>query len=141
MGTRSRIGIQMEDGTIRSIYCHWDGYLDHNGRILLESYKTKDKVLELIGLGDISSLDENPGTPPKGHTFDSEVGGFVVAYHRDRGEPWEQVKPSVIKSLEEWQGEEYGYLFNTKTKKWRFVGGDVEDWTPLTKAAIAKENS
>lgn len=29
MSTRSRIGIEMPDGKIKSIYCHWDG--ERNG--------------------------------------------------------------------------------------------------------------
>ena len=43
MGTRSAIAMKTEDG-IRSIYCHWDGYVDHNGRILKEFYSTDEKV-------------------------------------------------------------------------------------------------
>ena len=31
MATRSTISIQKNDGTIRSVYCHWDGYCEHNG--------------------------------------------------------------------------------------------------------------
>lgn len=43
MGTHSTISIvnRDQDGNvinIRSIYCHWDGYLDHNGRILFQYY-------------------------------------------------------------------------------------------------------
>ena len=35
MGTRSRIGIRNADDSVDSIYCHWDGYPDHNGRLLV----------------------------------------------------------------------------------------------------------
>jgi len=55
MGTRSTIAIRNTDGTFEAIYCHWDGYLSHNGRILEENYTTEEKVRELIALGDISS--------------------------------------------------------------------------------------
>jgi hypothetical protein len=37
MGTRSRIGV-MHGDKVKSIYCHWDGYLEHNGAILQEHY-------------------------------------------------------------------------------------------------------
>ena len=66
MGTRSSIAIKTEDG-IKAIYCHWDGYVDHNGKILKEFYKTTDKVEALIALGDISSLREEVGEK---HDFD-----------------------------------------------------------------------
>ena len=47
MATRSCIGIKHGD-VIKSVYCHWDGYLDHNGKILLENYKDPFKVQLLI---------------------------------------------------------------------------------------------
>ena len=59
MATRSRIAIENEDGTVTSIYCHWDGYVDHNGMILQEHYNERSKVEALIALGDISYLDAN----------------------------------------------------------------------------------
>ena len=37
MGTRSRIGV-MHGDVVKSVYCHWDGYLEHNGVILQEHY-------------------------------------------------------------------------------------------------------
>ena len=56
MSTRSNIGILNEDGTVNYIYCHFDGYLEHNGDILNEHYTTESKVRMLIGLGDLSML-------------------------------------------------------------------------------------
>ena len=35
MGTRSRIGIEMPDHSVVSVYCHWDGYVEGNGKILV----------------------------------------------------------------------------------------------------------
>ena len=45
MGTRSRIGIQLKDDSILSVYCHWDGYPSFNGRVLREFYNTPEKVV------------------------------------------------------------------------------------------------
>ena len=28
MSTRSRIGVMMDDGTVKQVYCHWDGYVE-----------------------------------------------------------------------------------------------------------------
>ena len=53
MGTRSRIGV-MHGDNCKSVYCHWDGYLDYTGRILLEHYdssKANHLVKEEIGRG------------------------------------------------------------------------------------------
>ena len=56
MGTRSRIGYKTENGNYSRIYCHWDGYFSHNGRILKDYYQTFDDVKMLISQGDISSV-------------------------------------------------------------------------------------
>jgi hypothetical protein len=54
MATRSRIAIETQDGII-SIYCHWDGHIETNGKILFENYD-REKTEQLIALGNISSL-------------------------------------------------------------------------------------
>ncbi len=59
MGTRSRIGV-MHGDVCKSVYCHWDGYLDHNGRILQEHYDSA-QANHLVALGDISSLGTKIG--------------------------------------------------------------------------------
>ena len=54
MGTRSFVGV-MKGNVCRSIYVHWDGYLEGVGR-LLQSYTTQSAAEELIEPGDRSSL-------------------------------------------------------------------------------------
>ena len=49
MGTRSTIALEYADGTVHQVYCHWDGYLEHNGRILQEHYLDPFKLQEQIG--------------------------------------------------------------------------------------------
>lgn len=51
MGTRSRIGILESNVSVTSIYCHWDGYVEHHGPILRDHYATVEKVRALIALG------------------------------------------------------------------------------------------
>jgi hypothetical protein len=58
MGTRSNIGATQEDGTIKVIYCHWDGYPEGVGAVLTEHYTEPAKVQALLNLGDISSLND-----------------------------------------------------------------------------------
>lgn len=133
MATRSRIGIEQEDGTILSIYCHWDGYPSHNGRILLEHYTDRDKVSKLMELGAISSLAKNL-KPDIGveHDFEKPAKGVVVAYHRDRGE--EIIPARANGSLEAFAKsdfEEFGYIL-TKENQWKITFGDcrIADLTP-----------
>jgi hypothetical protein len=85
MGTRSRIGV-MHGDNCKSVYCHWDGYLDHNGRILLEHYDSS-KANHLVALGDLSTLRPEVFIPEGvEHTFDNDNKDICVFYGRDRGE-------------------------------------------------------
>ena len=54
MGTRSRVGV-MHGTVCKSVYCHYDGYLDYTGRLLLANY---DSALanELVARGDNSGV-------------------------------------------------------------------------------------
>ncbi len=61
MGTRSAIGI-IGNESVRGIYCHWDGYIEHNGQILNRFYPTANLVNALIEQGDLSSLGSEIGT-------------------------------------------------------------------------------
>lgn len=118
MATRSRIAIENEDGSVTSIYCHWDGYPEHVGRILQEYYTDREKVKKLIALGSLSSLFPELEAPTDAvHSFDKPLDGITIAYHRDRGEELHQ---QIHKSKENFFGgeiEEYGYLF-TKEGVW-----------------------
>ena len=85
MGTRSRIGV-MHGDVCKSVYCHWDGYLEHNGRMLQEQYNSS-KANFLVALGDISSLRNNIDIPEGvEHSFENPVVDITVFYGRDRGE-------------------------------------------------------
>lgn len=108
MATRSRIGIELEDGTVKSVYCHWDGYISGNGKILFECYD-REKTLALVKLGDISSLGEEI-EPTGPHSFESPESGVTVAYHRDRAEKLSFRTNSSVESFFKSDYEEYGYV-------------------------------
>ena len=55
MATRSRIGIELKDGSILSAYHHWDGYPEWLGRILTTHYNSREQAADLIDGGDMSS--------------------------------------------------------------------------------------
>ena len=114
MATRSRIGIQNPDGSVSSIYCHWDGYPDGVGATLIDHYSNRQKLNMLINLGDISILGENVATMDE-HSFNNPKEGITVAYHRDRGE---KLRPArVDSSLEKFHvSESYGYIYTLEGK-------------------------
>ena len=87
MATRSTIAKLGKDGIIKAVYCHNDGYLDWNGKMLNEHYKDESKVDELLAHGDISSLNKNIGEklPFDDYKLFAEKEQCKF-YHRDRGE-------------------------------------------------------
>ena len=125
MSTRSSIAIKRKDGTIESVYCHSDGYLEYNGVMLNKFYRNPKKINSLINLGDLSFLDRrvNPDPDiPHSFDYDKRQEGVTVAYGRDRNEKRTNKKfhnslKDYIKSFSNsWQ--EYAYLYDEENSKW-----------------------
>lgn len=150
MATRSRIAVLQKDGSVKSIYCHNDGYTDHVGAMLFSHHNTEEKANELMSLGDISCLYEHlkplPEAPmahwwEKGeapiittHSFDKPQKGVTVAYHRDRNEPFRNQECLSLQEYNE-QGsfESYNYLW--QDGKW-FIQNNQNTWIELTKEIV-----
>jgi hypothetical protein len=83
MSTNASISRVLPDGSVHTIYSHWDGYIDGVGLTLFKHYTDADKIVQLIELGDVSCLDKSLDKP-EGHDFDNKVEGCSVFYMRDR---------------------------------------------------------
>lgn len=103
MATRARVGILNKDGTVTSIYTHWDGYPEHHLPILESSFNDEKKIRELLSYGDCSELNDSIET--------------CVFYERDKGEL--EGTEAVTHSRDEWIDDwhEYEYLF--EDGKWK----------------------
>ena len=124
MGTRSMIAIQNPyNKTVRAVYCHWDGYLEHNGAILQKHYAASPKVNNLIALGDLSSLRKEIGVQ---HAFsqldlceadveayEKQHGSSCTFYGRDRGEKdvGFKVFDTLSKACDRYTWSDYFYCF------------------------------
>ena len=87
MATRSTIAKLGKDGIIKAVYCHSDGYLEYNGKMLNEHYQDESKVDELLEHGDISFLNENIGVKLDFMDYKSfHENKQCRFYARDRGE-------------------------------------------------------
>ena len=129
MGTRSMIAIQNPySKDVRAVYCHWDGYLEHNGSLLHKHYSASSKVNNLVALGDLSSLRPEIGEKHAFSQFElraEEVAGYKLLtenmctfYTRDRGEdaPF-KVFPTLKKAESYFEGSWCEYLYVFKYKK------------------------
>ena len=140
MGTRSRIGV-MHGDKVKSIYCHWDGYLEHNGRILQEHYDSA-RANHLVALGDLSSLRPEIGEkhafsqfelpPEEVEAFKTKTENWCTFYGRDRGESGTEFK--VAQTFDEFleqcynSGAEYYYIMRDGT----WYCGDTYGSSPLS---------
>jgi hypothetical protein len=139
MGTRSTIALEYADGTVDQIYCHWDGYLEHNGAILRNYYMDPFKVQKLMDLGDMSSLAENIGTQ---HSFENRIEGECMFYGRDRGEEGTERKrfANFADYKANHQYEEYEYILrNVDGKAVWFVADHSDNYVTLAEAFIKEE--
>jgi|TARA_B110000238_G_C15857759_1_gene323840 hypothetical protein len=126
MSTRSAIGYRNAAGEVRGIYCHWDGYVENNGKILLESYTDAAKIAAMVELGDLSSLGAAIGNQV---AFDSPMDvreGQCVAYGRDRGET--DVAAQTFDNIDEFvthfaDGVDYMYVWNGN--EWIVTNGNL----------------
>lgn len=118
----------MPDHTVVSVYCHWDGYVEHNGKILVEHYQNREDVQELIDGGSMSTL-RTRGTWTHDTVLLDENGEYIhdaagylmykndrepqPLYHSERGEEVEVLHTSFDEFVSgNLGGEEYAYLFD-----------------------------
>jgi hypothetical protein len=132
MATRSNIGIVNDDGSVTGIYCHWDGYPEHNGKLLLKHYTDSERINGLMSLGSLSILAENLYSTDI-HTFNNPQEGVCVAFGRDRGEKNADSKSFTnISEFEKFMDRttaDYQYLFNNGKWQYRNHNGT---WNELT---------
>lgn len=128
MATRSTIALEFADGTIGQVYCHWDGYIENNGKILFEHYNDPYKLRELIDLGDLSSLAPEIGVK---HVF-GMVNEGCTFYHRDRGEYDTEARyySNFETFVVEGQAEEYNYILRNNGV-W-YVSQEEGEFIPLS---------
>ena len=103
MSTRSRVAV-MHGDVCKSVYCHYDGYLDYTGRILLAHYNSTAANL-LIARGDNSGVKE---------TLEE------MNFYSDRGEEdvsW-RVAHSFEEFLEQVQGNGCEYYYVMRDGVW-----------------------
>jgi hypothetical protein len=141
MGTHSRIGV-MHGNKVKSVYCHWDGYLEHNGQVL-EQYYDSAKANNLVALGDMSTLRPQIGEKHAFSQFDlppEEVEAYkeltrdwCTFYGRDRGEVsvW-KVANTFEEFLDQADGCGAEFYYIMKDGVW-YVGTTYENTHPLSK--------
>lgn len=88
MVTSSTISVEHQDGTVSTVYCHYDGYLNHNGYILYNYYNSLDMAESLVKLKTLSILGSKLEPHiDKPHLFEGRIDqrqdDVCLAYERD----------------------------------------------------------
>jgi hypothetical protein len=120
MSTRSLIGIENEDGSVRAIWCATDGYLSWNGRLLLEHYNSAGLAKQIIALGALYHLDQK--VIDERLIYQEEYAAWQAEGKKwtIHGKPsWDG--PRVFKSVRELE-EEFVYVF--RCGMWWVFEGD-----------------
>jgi hypothetical protein len=135
MATRSTIAIELDDGSVKQVYCHWDGYLAHNGKLLQEFYNDYALAEQLVIKGDISSLGKYITPTTDTHSWINPEEGCTVYYGRDRSE--DNVHPRQFTSFQDYvknaRFEEFNYIWRNgewlvsedNNCKWRKVSEEL----------------
>ena len=152
MATRYTIALEFADGTIGQVYCHWDGYLAHNGKMLMEYYSNPFILRDLIDLGSLSSLRPQIGTKHPFSMFESNMTQDEFAnlyrdmctfYERDRGERSADATyfKDYLHFLVDGQAEEYDYILrNVNGVATWFVSDHDGDFVKLESAIKDEED-
>ena len=120
MATRSAIGYLQPSGSVRAVYCHYDGYPSHQLPILENHYNSTDKVKALIKPGSMSSLRTSK-------TWGSEDQDPQPLYYYERGDS--HIKPITSgKPLVTWfEDHDCEYLYVWDGNKWITYSRDFPD--------------
>ena len=100
MATRSRIAIELSDGTVKSVYCHNDGYFDGVGKELMKQFPEGTEPIELeyfINEGDRTTVH--------------------MSYNEWRNENCPADEVESVSEFFNGDIEDYGYLY-TQEGKW-----------------------
>ena len=142
MGTRSFIGVVHGD-VCKVVYCHWDGYLEHNGKILFENYDSSKANL-LVSLGNLSSLGPNIGekhefdcpydyATPEGLAWRQKRDTMCTFYGRDRGETDTEFKSymSFAELVDAYEGSWCDFCYIMKEGVWYMFNSTNTNLRPL----------
>ena len=119
MGTRSAIGYKMDTSKVRAKYCHWDGYVENNGKILEDNYQEARKVAQLVEMGDQSTLA-------------AELADCVF-YGRDKGETDvdAQTFDDVTEFVEYYKDSDCEFFYLLTRNGWIVSDGTMSNGTPV----------
>ena len=146
MSTNSRLGLRLADGSILSVYHHWDGYPEWLGVTLNKHYNTRESIAELIDGGNMSCCYTDSDWEHE------ELKEFRPLYYTERGEELEDNAPKLHKDEKEYLIDtdkccgEFAYIFELNNvwrcielRFWDRVSGEMFDTFVSEERQIPRE--
>jgi len=116
-----------------TVYCHFNGFLEHVGKMLTDCYSNQDKALSMVKLGNISNLHAEIGVrhnfadEDKGTTFFGRDGGDT-----DIGPEQLRDKDQVLDFAIHWPAVQHVYVMETNGQ-WLYYTAALGCFVPLRK--------
>ena len=118
MSTRSNIVLLRKDNSCSAVYCHYDGYLEHNGRMLLDNYSSTKDVRALVSMGDIRSLKPTlDEMVEEGYTDTEDVSAFTPQNFNTLRAYMSQVDTLFIEFIYMWSEEDESWWLSRSVSK------------------------
>lgn len=138
MSTRSMIAIQDADGACYAIYCHFDGYVSHMGKMLTTYFNSDEKAADLVNEGEVRAIEISAENEVVLEYFNADFEKREIEYY-----------DTVVDMLNAFQNSdrEYIYLWDDVIETWLYRknvytsnGKMVEpEWKPVLSALISGE--
>ena len=138
MSTRSMIAVQDADGACYAVYCHFDGYVSHMGKMLTTYFNSDEKAADLVNEGELSAIDVSAENEVVLEHFEEDFDKREIEYY-----------DTVVDMLNAFQNSdrEYLYIWDDVIETWLYRkniytsnGKMVEpEWTPVLSALISGE--
>ena len=138
MSTRSMIAIQDADGACYAIYCHFDGYVSHMGRMLTTYFNSDEKAADLVNEGEVRAIEISAENEVVLEYFEPAFDKREIEYY-----------DTVVDMLNAFQNSdrEYLYIWDDVIETWLYRknvytsnGKMVEpEWKPVLSALISGE--
>ena len=106
MGTASMIAYENADGTVKATYCHYDGYISYNGKLLVRNYSESYDAEAVASAGYLSGLTENL------------YEDLEKAVHKNQSPEQYSDRHSYLANAGDYFGAEYLYLYDPQTNEW-----------------------
>ena len=138
MSTRSMIAVQDADGACYAVYCHFDGYVSHMGRMLTTYFNSDEKAADLVNEGEVRAIEISAENEVVLEYFEPAFDKREIEYY-----------DTVVDMLNAFQNSdrEYLYIWDDVIETWLYRknvytsnGKMVEpEWTPVLSALISGE--